>query len=77
MSNHFPQTEIPQRERGAQELYDAEALWDLDFFGAVAPVVSNLKAWNGGSWVPGIIKRWNGTSWDTIPLKRWNGIAWV
>ena len=40
MSNHFPQTEIPQRESGARELYGAEALWDLDFFGAVAPVAA-------------------------------------
>ena len=49
----------------------------LDTGMPVAPVVSNLKAWNGSSWVPGIMKRWNGTSWDIIPLKRWNGSAWV
>lgn len=38
---------------------------------------STFMAWNGSSWVPGLLKRWDGSQWVDTIAKRWNGSSWV
>jgi hypothetical protein len=38
---------------------------------------TQIKAWNGSSWVTGALKRWNGSAWEDAALKRWDGAVWV
>lgn len=38
---------------------------------------TQIKRFDGSSFVNRTVKRWNGSSWSDITLKRWNGSAWV
>lgn len=41
------------------------------------PTATQIKYWNGSSWVEYSLKYWNGTAWTEAILQRWNGSAWV
>jgi hypothetical protein len=76
------QTDLPRREflpgRGGAELFDGESIADGDFFATVVPPSgSQIRAWNGSSWVTGNLMRWTGSIWQAETLKRWNGSSWV
>lgn len=65
--------------RGGAELFDAEQIFDEDFFPTAGPPPSGsqIKAYNGSSWVTGTLMRWTGTVWQAETLRQWNGTAWV
>lgn len=48
--------------------------WDVNY---TESTTSQLKYWNGSSWVLKPLKRWNGSSWADTALKRWDGSQWV
>jgi len=64
---------------GASELFDAEFLFDLDFFVPFVPppTGTQIKYWAGSAWVAKPLKKWNGSAWVEATLKWWNGSAWV
>lgn len=80
MAVGFPNIDVPKSiGRGGAELFDAEPIFDEDFFSAADPPASGtqIKAWNGSSWVTGTLMRWTGSAWQAETLKRWSGSAWV
>lgn len=44
---------------------------------STASTASQIKVWNGISWVEKPIKVYNGTSWVDANVKRWDGYSWV
>ena len=80
----LPNADLPRKKflnfSGGSDLGDAEWLIDADFFSVASepPATgTQIKAFNGSSWITGTLKRWTGTEWKAETLQQWNGTAWV
>ena len=80
MNVPFPNADLPSKSRGGRELFDAEGLFDEDFFYSAPPPSGPgtvFNVWNGAAWVESTLQRWTGSAWEAVTIKRWTGAAWV